>query len=425
MIENLNDNKEDLVYTHVSKVGGYLTTYYSLEKSLVDVRGRIEYPLSGTWLKSYKDLQVPKIKRKAKQSFNALVLSVRALKSRDVIKYSIGGVEILEDMTIYYGQIRTPLKSVNNFQKHYVDVDISINKNEKLTSRLLEEYGEIDDNLVYPLNTEGENISEFLKRNTLPSIVTDKYIEPPVGVFKHFRGHNTSIINSPSYRPISCLETIKHKEYINLSDSCYSWREIIDGEVEELQHLTDRSMLLSMKTEINKENLVAWLNDNFVDIFDELSKVFDVLPVLDFNFIFHPPILTSMQYEGSISILSPKNGINTKVVDSFIIRVPKSLVLNSQKGLEVSIDVSSTRFNYSSFTSPELFSFIKDGVEQQFKIEDKGMIATFESIYDKELPDQSFKLEFKIPHNVLALISNTKYYYADVKLIDLTAERRE
>jgi len=430
MIEPLNTLNRDIVFTHINKTGGGITSYYSLEKDLSTANGRVDYTSRGTWLKSYTDMRVEGIQRKAKKSFNALVLTISLVKRRDSLSYLIDGKELEGEIFIVeYGQHHTPFKTLKGFQKFYIDVDASLNTYRKLTSKitskLLDPYGSINGNLVQLLDTsEGEYISKFLTRHKLEPIAEDNFVLPLEGIFKHYVGYNTSIVKQKPSEPISCLETIKNKEYINLSETCFSWKEITEREIESIEQKVDRDMLLSFKTEVDLTALGAWIDNSIKPVFDSLYKSFDTIPALDINFILHPPIITSMQFEGNPTITSPRNGINNKVVDEIEIKVPRSLIKGSQKALEVQLEVDGASFYFNSLNQPEYFKVIKGGEERSFQIEAENFVSTFESISSEVFPSSAFKFIFKIPHNVLARISSAKYYNAEVNLIDLTSERR-
>lgn len=417
MIDYLNVTRPDIVYTHMNKVGGMFTHYYCYEKDLKE-EGRVPYHSNATWLKPYQGINhVPLLSRRSKDSFNFLVLSLTAKLNNGLIELYNGTTKLREKETIYYGQVFTPIKDIKAYKRHYIDVDLSLNSFKYLTSN----------NEFEPINLlnlkKGDNLENFVERNELNPTIQGSVTPLPLDIFKHYRGYNDSIPNRFLDTSISCLRTIKETDYINLSSTCYRWEEIVDSVAPESSQNLERSMLLDFKTEIDTTKLLEWVNLNFKDNFKDLAKSLGVINLIDFNFILHPPISTGMQFESSFSFITPRKGINSKIVDEIVIRIPKSIIRESQKALEIEITSGTNLYKYDSIKHPNLFSVYTNAGIEKPEMETDFKILIFEEVTKLSFPDKDFKVAFKIPNDLLSSINENKEYSAKVRLTDFTAER--
>ena len=136
-------------------------------------------------------------------------------------------------------------------------------------------------------------------------------------------------------------------------------------------------------------------------------------------------ILTSMV--ASAEIISPAGILKTKVITEIKFEVRKSLVDNSQKIFEIYFLDKDNRnvviFKDDSVSNPNNF-FIesKDASFYLKQIELENSV--FEDIGKFDYPVDNFIVTYKIPSELVKYLADTLNYTIQIKMTDLTSERR-
>lgn len=181
----------------------------------------------------------------------------------------------------------------------------------------------------------------------------------------------------------------------------------------------DKTLLLDYKIELNTYNLKAWFIETFSSRFEDIIQDLDS-DTLEIHLIFHPPLSTSMQFISTHSIVSPASGLNYKIEDEVVIRIPKSMITNSQKYLVLNFKFLQDEYIYTSIDNATLFTLIDskgNTTFQPLKFEN----SIFESLSNLEFESNYFRVKFKIPSEVINQILIDKKYNLGVVLADLTS----
>lgn len=408
-------SESNIIYTTDVRVGGNYISFYSLNKNL-DRTTREAYTSLHTWLKSYTDLNgIIFNKRDTSKENNALVCTLTLTKDKKIL---LDGKDITNEKSfeIYSGQYITKFKNTNLFQRYYIDYNLSLNPRDKLNSGSEEKVNFINDTL-------GEDVTSFLKR-IKPSASSTGYFTPLQNLCFMYRG--TNLIFTPIEKTNILINFNKYRnnKYVKVSNSCFKWSLIENNQVEETKQNADKTVMLDFKLVFNIPILQDWLTLGVFKDFENISKTLGGDGEgMDLNIIIHPPITTSMQFESSPSIISPPSGKTSKTVDTVVLRVPSSYVYNSQKIIFIDFKFQDEIVTYNSLDHFEFFTLIdKDGV--------KGLTSSdfelniFEPISTIESNAKNVRFTFKIPSEILSKIEEKRFYIIDVKLSDLTSERR-
>lgn len=414
---NLNSKPYNINYVTTLRAGGSLLTYYSYEKDLSELEGRVPSSSPNLWLTPYSTLnKISRIKRIGKDTNNAVVCSLQIKKVGPDLEYYLEGEKLTEDLEVYFGQFRSLLKNSNLIQKYFVDYDVSLNSYLELDSH--------SEKVQLFSLTYGESANTFLQRNKLPAIESDFFLPPLNSIIRFYRGVNQITSADLKYQPLDNLDVFKMIDYVKVSNNCFSWREIKNGEMPEKTLLKDKNLLLEHKAVISLKDLTTWLTSDLNSNYEAFTKALKSKDKgLELNIVFHPPVFSSMQLEASPSIINPYQGKTSKIKDEVIVRVPRSIVKNAQKVIIIDFKFEDNIFTYNSVDNYTMFSIIDS--KGQYKL---GWLdfenSIFESLATYDFEDGSFRFLFKTPPEVLKQIELDRNYKINVKVSDLTSERR-
>lgn len=407
-------NYDKMMYNLTTRAGGSMLNMYSYE--LLSKSSEPERPkyMNSTWLLPYSTINKdPVVSRISKESFNALVYTIQVTKTdvEEEYKFKVENKDLEDKLEILFGQHYSSFKNLDLFSTHNYEIDIALTGSTNLNTSL-----HTLSNNLFILKKE-DYWQEFLLRNKRQTSF-DFYIPSLDLEEKFFIGYNSLIKTRPEYQ-ISDLEVIKSVDYIKVSDNCFNWIELQNnGRLEPTARL-DKTLLLDYKIELNTYNLKAWFIETFSSRFEDIIQDLDS-DTLEIHLIFHPPLNTSMQFINTHSIVSPASGLNYKIEDEVVIRIPKSMITNSQKYLVLNFKFLQDEYIYTSIDNATLFTLIDskgNTTFQPLKFEN----SIFESLSNLEFESNYFRVKFKIPSEVINQILIDKKYNLGVVLADLTS----
>jgi hypothetical protein len=385
---------------------------------------RISHDNLGTWVKEFKFTKTNSlVKKHYLDNATFLVLSIKVL--RDVsgnLTYTINDKPLV-DMSIYFGQYLSVHKNLSLIKKYYFDYDLSLNGINRYGSEDTEVVG--GNTMVF--NTEqGQDVLAFLANNSLSDSNVPQYTTTILPSFYDLYFGYSYLRNIPSdYTAIKDYEAIVVEQLSTVSESCFNWVKIINGQLETTPVNKSSSMLLDYRFDLKADIITAWIQTNFNTIFDDLSVGSFGSTGLDFNLILYPPSNTAMQFEDVPTIISPSLLNSNKVIPSVTFEVKRSMVQNAQKYFTINfIDLVTGLYIYSdnSYESPTSFKIDLNTTKTNiisFPLES----SIFEKLTDTTYPDTKFKVIYTLPVSVSSYLSNNLNYKIQINISDLTSER--
>ena len=321
---------------------------------------------------------------------------------------------------LYYGQHFSPQRNLDLFKKFYLDFDLTIN-----TAKSYDSFS--DNTNIFKLT--GDSVFDFSNRLKIAQNMSNLITSPLENFYSFYLGYNR--IRNYKYNGdlIEDYEALSSIVLAEMDPTCFKWLEIRDGYY--ANPLTDddlksSTLILDFKLNIDINKIIAWIEENFTDRIVELQTILGSQQ-LDFNLIFYPPSYTGMQLLDVPEIISPAGILKTKVVTEVKFEVRKSLVDNSQKIFEIYFLDKDNRsvviFKDDSVSNPNNF-FIesKDASFYLKQIELENSV--FEDIGKFDYPVDNFIVTYKIPSELVKYLADTLNYTIQIKMTDLTSERR-
>ena len=321
---------------------------------------------------------------------------------------------------LYYGQHFSPQRNLDLFKKFYLDFDLSIN-----TAKSYDSFS--DNTNIFKLT--GDSVFDFSNRLKIEQNMSNLITSPLENFYSFYLGYNR--IRNYKYNGdlIEDYEALSSIVLAEMDPTCFKWLEIRDGYY--ANPLTDddlksSTLVLDFKLNIDINKIIAWIEENFTDRIVELQTILGSQQ-LDFNLIFYPPSHTGMQLLDIPEVISPAGILKTKVVTEVKFEVRKSLVDNSQKIFEIYFLDKDNRsvviFKDDSVSNPNNF-FIesKDASFYLKQIELENSV--FEDIGKFDYPVDNFIVTYKIPSELVKYLADTLNYTIQIKMTDLTSERR-
>ena len=322
---------------------------------------------------------------------------------------------------LYYGQHFSPQRNLDLFKKFYLDFDLSIN-----TAKSYDSFS--DNTNIFKLT--GDSVFDFSNRLKIEQNMSNLITRPLENFYSFYLGYNR--IRNYKYNGdlIEDYEALSSIVLAEMDPTCFKWLEIRDGYY--ANPLTDddlksSTLILDFKLNIDINKIIAWIEENFTDRIVELQTILGSQQ-LDFNLIFYPPSHTGMQLLDIPEVISPAGILKTKVVTEVKFEVRKSLVDNSQKIFEIYFLDKDNRsvviFKDDSVSNPNNF-FIesKDASFYLKQIELENSV--FEDIGKFDYPVDNFIVTYKIPSELVKYLADTLNYTIQIKMTDLTSERRD
>ena len=322
---------------------------------------------------------------------------------------------------LYYGQHFSPQRNLDLFKKFYIDFDLSIN-----TAKSYDSFS--DNTNIFKLT--GDSVFDFSNRLKIAQNMSNLITRPLENFYSFYLGYNR--IRNYKYNGdlIEDYEALSSIVLAEMDPTCFKWLEIRDGYY--ANPLTDddlksSTLILDFKLNIDINKIIAWIEENFTDRIVELQTILGSQQ-LDFNLIFYPPSHTGMQLLDIPEVISPAGILKTKVVTEVKFEVRKSLVDNSQKIFEIYFLDKDNRsvviFKDDSVSNPNNF-FIesKDASFYLKQIELENSV--FEDIGKFDYPVDNFIVTYKIPSELVKYLADTLNYTIQIKMTDLTSERRD
>ena len=322
---------------------------------------------------------------------------------------------------LYYGQHFSPQRNLDLFKKFYLDFDLSIN-----TAKSYDSFS--DNTNIFKLT--GDSVFDFSNRLKIEQNMSNLITSPLENFYSFYLGYNR--IRNYKYNGdlIEDYEALSSIVLAEMDPTCFKWLEIRDGYY--ANPLTDddlksSTLILDFKLNIDINKIIAWIEENFTDRIVELQTILGSQQ-LDFNLIFYPPSHTGMQLLDIPEVISPAGILKTKVVTEVKFEVRKSLVDNSQKIFEIYFldkdDRNVVIFKDDSVSNPNNF-FIesKDASFYLKQIELENSV--FEDIGKFDYPVDNFIVTYKIPSELIKYLADTLNYTIQIKMTDLTSERRD
>lgn len=321
---------------------------------------------------------------------------------------------------LYYGQHFSPQRNLDLFKKFYLDFDLSIN-----TAKSYDSFS--DNTNIFKLT--GDSVFDFSNRLKIEQNMSNLITRPLENFYSFYLGYNR--IRNYKYNGdlIEDYEALSSIVLAEMDPTCFKWLEIRDGYY--ANPLTDddlksSTLILDFKLNIDINKIIAWIEENFTDRIVELQTILGSQQ-LDFNLIFYPPSHTGMQLLDIPEVISPAGILKTKVVTEVKFEVRKSLVDNSQKIFEIYFLDKDNRsvviFKDDSVSNPNNFKIeSKDASFYLKHIELENSI--FEDIGKFDYPTDNFIVTYKIPSELVKYLADTLNYTIQIKMTDLTSERR-
>ena len=322
---------------------------------------------------------------------------------------------------LYYGQHFSPQRNLDLFKKFYLDFDLSIN-----TAKSYDSFS--DNTNIFKLT--GDSVFDFSNRLKIEQNMSSLITSPLENFYSFYLGYNR--IRNYKYNGdlIEDYEALSSIVLAEMDPTCFKWLEIRDGYYANpltQDDLKSSTLVLDFKLNIDINKIIAWIEENFTDRIVELQTILGSQQ-LDFNLIFYPPSHTGMQLLDIPEVISPAGILKTKVVTEVKFEVRKSLVDNSQKIFEIYFLDKDNRsvviFKDDSVSNPNNF-FIesKDASFYLKQIELENSV--FEDIGKFDYPVDNFIVTYKIPSELIKYLADTLNYTIQIKMTDLTSERRD
>ena len=322
---------------------------------------------------------------------------------------------------LYYGQHFSPQRNLDLFKKFYIDFDLSINP-----AKLYDSFSE--DTNIFKLS--GDSVFDFSNRLNLQQNMSSAITDPLENFYSLYLGYNRIRNYKYTGDTIENYEALSSIVLAEMDPTCFEWLEIADGSYANPlteKDLKSSTLVLDFKLNLDINKILTWIEENFADKITQLQTVLGNQQ-LDFNLIFYPPSHTGMQLLDVPEIISPAGILKTKVITEIKFEVRKSLVDNSQKIFVVYFLDKDNRsmviFKDNSVSNPSNF-FIesKDSSFYLKRIELENSV--FEDIGKFDYPVDNFIVTYKIPSELVKYLADTLDYTIQIKMTDLTSERRD
>ena len=321
---------------------------------------------------------------------------------------------------LYYGQHFSPQRNLDLFKKFYLDFDLTIN-----TAKSYDSFS--DNTNIFKLT--GDSVFDFSNRLKIAQNMSNLITSPLENFYSFYLGYNR--IRNYKYNGdlIEDYEALSSIVLAEMDPTCFKWLEIRDGYYANpltQDDLKSSTLVLDFKLNIDLNKIILWIKENFTSRITELQTILGSQQ-LDFNLIFYPPSHTGMQLLDIPEVISPAGILKTKVVTEVKFEVRKSLVDNSQKIFEIYFLDKDNRsvviFKDDSVSNPNNF-FIesKDASFYLKQIELENSV--FEDIGKFDYPVDNFIVTYKIPSELVKYLADTLNYTIQIKMTDLTSERR-
>ena len=322
---------------------------------------------------------------------------------------------------LYYGQHFSPQRNLDLFKKFYIDFDLSINP-----AKLYDSFSE--DTNIFKLS--GDSVFDFSNRLNLQQNMSSAITDPLENFYSLYLGYNRIRNYKYTGDTIENYEALSSIVLAEMDPTCFEWLEIADGSYANPlteKDLKSSTLVLDFKLNLDINKILTWIEGNFADKIAQLQTVLGNQQ-LDFNLIFYPPSHTGMQLLDVPEIISPAGILKTKVVTEIKFEVRKSLVDNSQKIFEVYFLDKDNRsmviFKDDSVSNPS--NFFIESKDSSFYLKHIELEnSVFEDIGKFDYPVDNFIVTYKIPSELVKYLADTLDYTIQIKMTDLTSERRD
>lgn len=390
---------------------------------------RVPHDKKGTWIQEFKYVNKSEVASRYYLD-NASVLLYTVTLSLDDSTQTVKTTyptEVVEDkVEITFGQFLTPFRNMTAFKRFYFNYDISFNRRGRFGS-----FPEIENSTTDPqLVVDGELLSTFCARYDMSITGTNFPLSVPRNFYKLYLGYNHVRNFGKDIKPIKLYEGITSEILADISDNCFTWVEIVDGELDvseiDLKDFTkSSSLLLDYKLVIDKAALATWVTENYS--YANTRILLDTLGTtgLDVSFLFYPPVAAGLQLEDKPIILSPTGIVKSKLVSEVVFSVGQSFVDQSQKVFEIYFKDTLTNdilFRTDSLESYKDFTMVGKNINivpEYLEIEN----SIFEDLSGINYPTRPFKVTYTIPNDLKKFLSSHLNYTILVRITDLTSER--
>ncbi len=322
---------------------------------------------------------------------------------------------------LYYGQHFSPQRNLDLFKKFYIDFDLSINP-----AKLYDSFSE--DTNIFKLS--GDSVFDFSNRLNLQQNMSSAITDPLENFYSLYLGYNRIRNYKYTGDTIENYEALSSIVLAEMDPTCFEWLEIADGSYANPlteKDLKSSTLVLDFKLNLDINKILTWIEENFADKITQLQTVLGNQQ-LDFNLIFYPPSHTGMQLLDVPEIISPAGILKTKVITEIKFEVRKSLVDNSQKIFEVYFLDKDNRsmviFKDDSVSNPS--NFFIESKDSSFYLKHIELEnSVFEDIGKFDYPVDNFIVTYKIPSELVKYLADTLDYTIQIKMTDLTSERRD
>ena len=322
---------------------------------------------------------------------------------------------------LYYGQHFSPQRNLDLFKKFYIDFDLSINP-----AKLYDSFSE--DTNIFKLS--GDSVFDFSNRLNLQQNMSSAITDPLENFYSLYLGYNRIRNYKYTGDTIENYEALSSIVLAEMDPTCFEWLEIADGSYANPlteKDLKSSTLVLDFKLNLDINKILTWIEGNFADKIAQLQTVLGNQQ-LDFNLIFYPPSHTGMQLLDVPEIISPAGILKTKVITEIKFEVRKSLVDNSQKIFEVYFLDKDNRsmviFKDDSVSNPS--NFFIESKDSSFYLKHIELEnSVFEDIGKFDYPVDNFIVTYKIPSELVKYLADTLDYTIQIKMTDLTSERRD
>ena len=322
---------------------------------------------------------------------------------------------------LYYGQHFSPQRNLDLFKKFYIDFDLSINP-----AKLYDSFSE--DTNIFKLS--GDSVFDFSNRLNLQQNMSSAITDPLENFYSLYLGYNRIRNYKYTGDTIENYEALSSIVLAEMDPTCFEWLEIADGSYANPlteKDLKSSTLVLDFKLNLDINKILTWIEGNFADKIAQLQTVLGNQQ-LDFNLIFYPPSHTGKQLLDVPEIISPAGILKTKVITEIKFEVRKSLVDNSQKIFEVYFLDKDNRsmviFKDDSVSNPS--NFFIESKDSSFYLKHIELEnSVFEDIGKFDYPVDNFIVTYKIPSELVKYLADTLDYTIQIKMTDLTSERRD
>ena len=322
---------------------------------------------------------------------------------------------------LYYGQHFSPQRNLDLFKKFYIDFDLSINP-----AKLYDSFSE--DTNIFKLS--GDSVFDFSNRLNLQQNMSSAITDPLENFYSLYLGYNRIRNYKYTGDTIENYEALSSIVLAEMDPTCFEWLEIADGSYANPlteKDLKSSTLVLDFKLNLDINKILTWIEENFADKIAQLQTVLGNQQ-LDFNLIFYPPSYTGLQLLDIPEIISPAGILKTKVITEIKFEVRKSLVDNSQKIFEVYFLDKDNRsvviFKDDSVSNPS--NFFIESKDSSFYLKHIELEnSVFEDIGKFDYPVDNFIVTYKIPSELVKYLADTLDYTIQIKMTDLTSERRD